>query len=163
MNLWALSASELLGWGIVLHLIADLPLQSDWMAKNKMLRRQPKDRQGDGLMTPPRMYTPATRWWIRHPAAYVHAGIHGLLLAVIFGWTAIPLAVAHLLIDTRKPVAWWSKLMRQTQPEGFSVLTGDGLSALRTVLVVDMGTLVRFAMDQTFHIICVAIAALIVA
>jgi hypothetical protein len=124
MNPRNLSPSELLIWGIVLHLIADWPLQNDWMAKNKAN--------------------------LLHLAGYVHAIIHGLLLAIIFSWAAIPLAVAHLFIDTRKPLVWWSKLVRQTQPT-------------RSDHMVDVGLEVRFWTDQVFHIICVAVAALLVA
>ena len=124
MNPRNLSASELLIWGIVLHLLADWLLQNDWMSRNKAN--------------------------LLHPAGYIHAGIHGLLLSAIFGWAALPLAVAHLLIDIRKPVEWWSRLIRQTQPT-----RGDYL--------VDIGLEVRFWTDQVFHIVCVAAAALLVA
>lgn len=131
MNPLDLSASDLLIWGIVLHLVADWPFQSDWMSNNKAN--------------------------LLHPAGYVHASIHGAFLALVFGWAAIPLAFSHLLIDTRKPVEWWSKLMRQTQPTGVRIPTRD----LR-IPVVDIGLWVRLQMDQVFHIICVAIAALVV-
>lgn len=119
MNPRNLSSSDRVIWGLVLHLIADWPLQNDWMAQNKAN--------------------------LRHPSGYVHAGIHGGLLSTVFGWTAIPLAVSHLLIDTRKPVVWWSKLVGQSQPGGEAY---------------DVGTEVRFWTDQVFHITCVAIAAL---
>ncbi len=133
MNPHHLSASDLLIWGVVLHLIADWPLQNDWMANHKQS--------------------------LLHPAAYVHALIHGLLLSLVFGWAAVFLAVAHLLIDTRKPVVWWSKLMRQTQPGGHGVrITGS----LEWVTIYDVGTEVRFWTDQVFHIICVAVAALLI-
>lgn len=163
MNPQDLSASDLLVWGIVLHLIADWPLQNDWMANNKMRRRLPAMRLGDGMMTPPKMYQPPDRWWDRHPAAYVHAGIHGLLLAIIFGWVAILLAVAHLLIDIRTLVIWWSKLIKQTQPKGNLVesLTPDEEEFI-TVSLYDIGTEVRIWTDQVFHILCIAGAALIV-
>lgn len=120
-----MSGADLLVWGIVAHLVADWPLQNDWMARNKAN--------------------------LRHPAGYVHAGIHGVLLALVFGWVAVPLAVAHLLIDTRKPVVWWSRLVRQTQPDP------------SRFPIVDIGTEVRFWTDQVFHIACIALAALLVA
>lgn len=132
MNPFDLSASDLLIWGIVLHLVADWPFQNDWMSTNK----------GNLL----------------HPAGYVHASIHGGFLALVFGWVAIPLAIAHLLIDTRKPVEWWSKLVGQTQPTGLAIPTRD----LR-IPVVDIGLWVRLMLDQVFHIVCVAVAALVVA
>lgn len=110
--------TELLVWGIVAHLIADWLLQNEWMATNKVS--------------------------LRHPAAYVHAGIHGVALALVFGWVAIPLAVSHLLIDTRKPVVAWSRLIRQTQP------SGEGF---------DIGADVRIWVDQVWHVAAIAIAA----
>jgi hypothetical protein len=115
-----MSADHLMLWGLVAHLVADWPLQNDWMAKNKAR--------------------------IGHPAGLVHAGIHGLLLALVFGWFAIPLAVSHYAIDLRVPVAWWSQLVRQTQT------SGDGY---------DVGLEVRFWTDQVFHVVCVAVAALL--
>jgi hypothetical protein len=120
MNPWDLTASELLVWGIVLHLIADWPLQNDYLAKHKATR--------------------AT-------AAVIHAGIHTVLLALVFGWAAVPLGVAHAIIDTRRPVVWWSQLVRQTQPGGQGY---------------DVGLEVRFWTDQVFHIATIAAAALLV-
>ena len=137
MNLFDLSVSDLLIWGIVLHLIADWPLQNDWMANNKAN--------------------------LRHPAGYIHAGIHGLLFSLIFWWAAIPLALVHLLIDTRKPVVWWSQLVRQTQPKGdvMQIWSVNRRSVVR-VPIYDVGLEVRFWTDQVFHIICIAVAALLI-
>lgn len=143
MNPWELSSSELLIWGVVLHLVADWVLQNDWMAQNKAN--------------------------LRHPAGYVHAGIHGVLLAFIFGWVAIPLAIVHLLIDTRVPVVWWSQQIKQTQPHDPVWASASSLSHARTLNwygngapLMDVGMEVRFWTDQVFHIICIAIAALVV-
>jgi hypothetical protein len=133
MNPFGLTATGLMVWGLVAHLIADWPLQNDWMANNKAN--------------------------LRSSAGYVHAGIHGLALALVFGWVAAPLAVAHLLIDTRKPVVWWSRLIGQTQPTGEQAVTWNEPKPL---VVVDIGTEVRFWTDQVFHIVCIAIAALLV-
>lgn len=115
------------------------------------------------MMTPPRMYQPSDRWWDRHPAAYVHAAIHGILLSLVFGWAAVPLAFLHLLIDTRVPVVWWSQLVRQTQPKGDRAIqyTGDSMLEVTDPLY-DVGTEVRFWTDQVFHIFCVAVAAVLV-
>lgn len=134
MNPVHLAASELMIWGLVLHLIADWPLQNDWMAKNKV------------------------NMW-HHPAGCVHAGIHGCLLALVFGWAAIPIAMSHLLIDTRKPVIWWSKLIGQTQPSG-----KEGVSWVdhNPLPVVDVRMEVRFWTDQVFHIAMIAIASVVV-
>jgi len=164
VNPWDLSSSELLIWGIVLHLVADWPLQTDWMANNKAERRTRHMRRGDGMMTPPRMFQPSTPWWDRHPAAYFHAGIHGILLSAIFGWVAAPLALAHLLIDTRTPVVWWMKMMRQTQPKNQFTLTFPLTPNEETMLasLYDIGTTVRLWIDQVFHFVCIAVAALLV-
>lgn len=146
MNPFDLSATGLMVWGLVCHLVADWPLQNDWMANHKTD--------------------------LRHPAGYVHAGIHGALLAIAFGWVAAPLALAHLLIDTRVPVAWWSRLIGQTQPAGWTVLASrmsrepsedaPGQHEHRERPLYDVGTEVRFWTDQVFHIACIAIAALVI-
>ena len=66
---------------LMLHLTGDWLLQNEWMAVNKLR--------------------------LSHPAAWVHGGIHGLLLGLIFGWVGgLVLAVFHMLVDTRVPV-WW--------------------------------------------------------
>ena len=137
MNPRNLSASDMLVWGIVLHLIADWPLQNDWMARNKAK--------------------------MLHPAGYVHALIHGFFLSFIFGWAFAPLALAHLLIDFRKPVQWWSKLVRQTQPK--NRIFYQRIQTWQTaeeIPIYDVGLEVRFWTDQVFHIICVAVAALLI-
>jgi len=134
MNPWHLSASDLLIWGIVLHLVADWPLQNHWMAVNKQN--------------------------LKHPAGYFHALIHCFFLAIVFGKAAIPLAIVHLLIDTRKPVIWWGNLWQQSPPLGKGVrVPGE----LWPVPLYDMGIEVRIWTDQVFHIMCIAIAALLVA
>lgn len=74
---------------LVWHLVADWLFQNEWQANNKTN--------------------------LLHPAAYVHSGIHLLGLLVIFPlWIALLIALTHLLIDTRKPLVWWRKLIRQT-------------------------------------------------
>jgi hypothetical protein len=129
MNPFDLSTSDLLVWGIVGHLIADWPLQNDWMANGKGW---------------------PWRWSILGLApAFVHGLIHMVALGVVFGyWPGVILGLVHVAVDTRLPVAWWSRLMRQTQPGG------DGY---------DVGLEVRFWTDQVFHIACIALAALLVA
>lgn len=113
-----LTATELLIWGAALHLVVDWLLQSEWMAEHKVD--------------------------LRHPAGYVHAGLHGLALAVIFpALAALALAVAHLLIDTRRPLLWWGRVC--TQPQ-------DGPIALT----------IHIWRDQALHIATIALAALAV-
>lgn len=142
MNPWNLTASELMIWGLVLHLIVDWPLQTNWLAKNKAS--------------------------LKHPAAYVHGFLHTWFLALIFGWVAIPLGIVHMLIDTRKPVVWWSKFMYQTQPQNHQVDLNyvsehfGEYAKPEMVTLYDVGTEVRFWVDQVFHIVCIAIAALLV-
>ncbi len=142
INPWDLTPSELLIWGIVAHLIADWLLQNEWMAVNKMKRRERTKYsifKSDGPLPTP--------WYDRHPAAYVHSGIHLLFLIPVFGLLpAIMLAVTHLIIDCRTFVAWYSEeVIQQTQP------SGKGF---------DIGADVRIWTDQVFHILMIAIAAL---
>lgn len=137
VNPWDLSAGDLLAFGIAIHLFADFPLQSDWMANHKQN--------------------------LRSFAGYAHAGIHGILLAVIFGWVALPLAIVHLIIDTRKPVVWWSKLVRQTQPANRSFYQRpNAIRGVEEIPVYDIGTEVRIWTDQAFHVACLAVAAVLV-
>lgn len=138
-----MTATELLTWGIVAHLVCDWLLQNEWMAVNKMKRGKP------GPLSDP-LALETVPWWHRHPAAYVHAGIHGIGLAFVFGWVAILLALSHLLIDCRWIVAAWSKLIRQTQPDPTEFP------------LMDIGADVRIWADQVWHIGAIAIAALIV-
>lgn len=80
--------AELLLWGIWVHLVADFILQNAWMNKNKTN--------------------------LKHPGAWVHSGIHTILLLSVFPpLAAILLGVSHLLIDTRKPLMWWRKIYHQ--------------------------------------------------
>jgi hypothetical protein len=114
-----MSATSLLVWGATIHLVVDWLGQNQWMALNK------------GRLD--------------HPAAYVHAGVHGLAMLLVFPpLAAAALGLVHLLIDTRRPLDWWSRVMRQTPegPEGFTI---------------------HVFRDQALHLGTVAIAALIVA
>lgn len=82
--------SDLLVWGIVIHLFCDWLLQNDWMAKYKSS--------------------------LLHPASWAHSGIHFLGLLLIFPvWMAFLIAIIHLLIDTRIPLNWWRGFFRQTR------------------------------------------------
>lgn len=102
--------------GFVAHLVCDWMLQNEWMALNKVS--------------------------LRHPAAWVHSGIHFAALLFVFSpVVAFALAVSHLLIDTRVPLQMWRKFYRQTT-EG--------------------AAFIPFAMwqDQALHIIFLAVAAI---
>ena len=97
---------------LVAHLLGDWLFQNDWMAQNKMA--------------------------LRHPAAWVHAAIHGLLLGLVLGWKGgLVLAVLHLFVDTRIPLNAWSALVRQTR---------DG----------PLHSHVQIWADQVVHIACIA-------
>jgi hypothetical protein len=74
---------------LVMHLIGDWLLQNHWMATKKVD--------------------------LRHPAAWIHSGIHGVLLGLVLGWQAgVVLAVIHMIVDTRAPLRWWSRVFGQT-------------------------------------------------
>lgn len=73
--------------GLVAHLVADWLLQNTWMAVNKTS--------------------------LRHPAAWVHAGIHTLCLSLALDpISGLVLGVVHLLIDTRVPLNWWFRFFK---------------------------------------------------
>ena len=113
-----MSATELLVWGATVHLVVDWLLQNEWMAENKTS--------------------------LRHPAAYVHSGLHGLALLLVFPPpAALALGIVHLLIDTRKPLDWLALVMHQTT-EG------------------PLGPTLLIWRDQALHIATIAAAALIV-
>lgn len=128
MDPFGLSATGLVVWGIVAHLVADWPLQNEWMATNKTKRARKitkpfRLRWGrtrrveiEGELVWPGTWVAYVLW--RHPAAYVHAGIHGLFLAPVFGWPAAVIAAVYLVIDTRAPLALWARFYRQTMPAG---------------------------------------------
>src|SRR5712692_7579320 len=83
------TATKLLIWGIVVHLVADWIFQNRWQADNKSS--------------------------LLHPASWIHSGIHFLGLLLIFSpVVALAIALIHLLIDTRVPLVWWRKFYRQT-------------------------------------------------
>jgi hypothetical protein len=112
-------ATELLVWGALVHLVVDWLFQNEWIAYNKVN--------------------------LAHPAGYVHAAIHGLALLLVFpAAAALALAVAHLLIDTRRPLQWWAKVISQPQ-EGDVALT------------------LHIFRDQALHLATIGAAALIVA
>jgi hypothetical protein len=175
------SATDLMVWGLVVHLICDWPLQNEWMALNKM-KLDPKPhrtvRVGGRRLFVELEFGPSPLR--RHPAAYVHAGIHGVGMLFVFPWwAALAVALTHLLIDLRWPVERWSRLMRQTQPGGNHALTSGRVTITREHLIAapdaarfdftgptaplyDIGTDVRIWNDQVFHIAVIAIFALVV-
>ncbi|MHC1764466.1 MAG: DUF3307 domain-containing protein [Verrucomicrobiia bacterium] len=74
---------------LVAHLVADWLLQNDWMALHK----------AD----------------LRHPAGWVHASIHAVLLGLALGWKGgLVLGTLHLLIDTGRPLSWWIRIFKKS-------------------------------------------------
>lgn len=83
---------ELFLKGLIVHLIADWFLQSDWMSANKTS--------------------------LLHPAAWVHSGIHTVGYFLVFSPViAVSVGISHLLIDTRKPLIWLRRVFQQS-PKG---------------------------------------------
>jgi hypothetical protein len=152
-------STDLLIWGVVVHLLIDWLGQNEWMAVNKAKRRswpdvlrvvdpktkKPLPEYGEEIAV-----TVIGDWWDRHPAAYAHAALHGAAQLLIFPWpAALAIGITHLLIDTRWPVAAWSKLIRQTQPDP------------TRFPVMDIGADVRIWADQVWHIGVIALLALV--
>lgn len=95
------------------HLIADWILQNSWMAVNKVK--------------------------LSHPAAWTHAGIHGICLGLALGWAGgLVLGVVHLLIDTRLPVKWWMRHFKKCDQ------------------APDAG-MIALWLDQTLHIVSIGL------
>jgi hypothetical protein len=80
----------------------------------------------------------------KHPAAWTHSGVHVVALCFVFHpLVALGLGISHLIIDTRKPKDWWQGVIKQTRGG-------------------EIGTHVSFWVDQVMHVVCIAIAALLV-
>ncbi len=76
---------------------------------------------------------------LRHPAAWTHSGIQGLCLGLALGWQAgLVLGFVHLLVDTRVPVGWWMRWFKKCgqAPEVVTIAVW---------------------LDQTVHIVCIAL------
>ena len=111
-------AVDVLVWAVVIHLVVDWLLQTEWMARNKRS--------------------------LKHPAAYVHSGLHTLGLLLIFPWwLALGVGISHLLIDTRKPITWWIETIKQ-MPSSTPIYSQ-----------------VEIWMDQIFHLLMLVIAVLL--
>jgi len=114
------AAAPFLIWGLVAHLVADWLFQSSYMAQYKTD--------------------------LKHPASWVHAGIHFVLYLFVFPWpVALLLALIHLLIDTRKPLQWWAK---HVVPHPY-----EGEIAMHVIIW----------RDQALHVAFLALAALLAA
>jgi hypothetical protein len=133
-TLWLHTPTELLVWAMVAHVIADWLLQTEWMAVHKTS--------------------------LRHPAAYVHAGVYTLLMLPLFPWLlAVLIGGIHLLVDTRIPVYWWLRVIKQMPPKDSqnACLPESSLMGFRTTTAI-----VEAAVDQSFHLVTLAAASLAV-
>ena len=126
-------ASHFLIWGIVAHLVADWMLQNHWMATYKTS--------------------------LKHPAAWVHSGIHLVFALLVFPWWgAAIIFVTHLLIDTRTPLIWWGNLIKQT---GFPPIGSGDYPDRGEVAQTSVALSVAFWRDQVAHIIVIAIVSIL--
>jgi hypothetical protein len=129
---WLRPSTELLVWALIAHVVADWLLQTDWMVTNKVN--------------------------LRHPAGYVHAGVYTLFMLPLF---PLPLAfligVTHLFVDTRGPVHWWMRTIKRMPGHPPS---GSNEHAPDNSRVTTMTAVVESAVDQAFHVVVLAAAAL---
>lgn len=106
-------------WGVVVHLIVDWLFQNQWMATNKTS--------------------------LRHPAAWVHSGLHTLAMLGIFPPIyALGIGIAHLLIDTRVPLAFWRRMYRQTTDGPYAVHVAIWGDQVAHIAVIAVATLLMF-------------------
>lgn len=110
-------------WGLVSHIVADWFLQNDWMAQHKTS--------------------------LKHSAAWIHSGIHGLCFAWM-GWWAFAIFATHILIDIRTPLIWWRKFYRMKLHDP----NQDAASVWNQVAMH-----VAFWQDQMAHVLVIAIIA----
>lgn len=97
---------------LVMHLIGDWLLQNHWMAENK-----PN---------------------LKHPAAWIHTGVHVVLLSLVLGIQAgVILGILHMIVDTRGPLIWWRRVFGMTTEGPFAQP-------------------VAIWSDQVLHIVCIA-------
>jgi hypothetical protein len=116
--MFSLDLPTLILFGWLLHWIADWYLQNEWMALNKAKRKIANDGGKSALLAwldDKSVFVYNSHWWHRHPAAYVHAGIHTIIQLLIFPWWgAFIIGLLHLIIDCRWILDKWGQLMKQT-------------------------------------------------
>lgn len=117
-------ATQLLVCGTVLHLVVDWLLQNRWIATKKV------------------------HLW--HPLAWFHARTNGFVTLLIFPpLAALSRAIAHLLVNTRRPLAWWDRIYQRV-----SLDDGRGEhSAIWSDQVVHIGTIAVTALIVV-HVSC---------
>ena len=92
------------------HAVADWLLQNSWMAANKTN--------------------------LRHPAGWVHAGIHAVCLGIALNWPAgVVLGATHLILDTRRPLDWWVTWFKKSDTS-------------------PLASQIRLWTDQATHLVC---------
>ena len=122
--------TDLLVWALVAHITADWLLQTEWMAVRKTS--------------------------LRHPAAYAHAGVYALCMALVFPWPlALAIGGAHLLVDTRVPVHWWMRVVKRMP---FERDGGPHTHPAANPHIGVMTTIVEAAVDQAFHVLTIVAA-----
>jgi hypothetical protein len=113
------TVADLFVRAVVAHLVADWFFQTNWQAKNK------------------------TR--LSHPASWMHGFWHFLALCFVFPpLLSAGVTVAHMVIDTRKPLELWRTLFTQTKDPTDPV-----------AIAFFMGQ------DQAAHLLCLYVAALV--
>lgn len=127
-----MATSELIVYGVVVHLVCDWLLQNAWMSDNKAS--------------------------LNHPAAWVHSGIHFVWLLLVFPpLIALVIALTHILIDTRRPLKWWRAVFGQTV---LPTKVHEPLNA-DDVLKIAIASQVAIWGDQVCHIAVIALTALL--
>lgn len=111
-------------FGLVAHILADWFLQNDWMATYKTS--------------------------LKHPAAWIHSGIHFLCFLPLGFWFAFWVFVTHVLIDTRVPLNWWKRIYRIKANDPHQ----DFFSVHNCI-----ARHVAFWQDQMAHILVIAVVA----
>ena len=112
-----MNKTDYLIWGVFWHLMADWILQNEWMALNK----------GS----------------LRHPAAWVHGGIHALLMLLVFPWwAALIIGISHMVIDTRAIAMRWQSLFGQTTSGPFALPVALWLDQVLHVAIIGILTTV---------------------
>jgi hypothetical protein len=144
-----LDPTQLLIWGMLVHLFGDFFLQNDWQAKNKANIKW----QVNGKLPVP------------DKAAWVHAGIHAVIQIPLFGVASLLIGALHMLIDLRTPLTKWKQFFKQTIDPPLSVRVTDyrlDPPSTRYASLSGIGMHVSIWQDQVAHLLILGIVALLV-
>jgi len=131
--MFSLDLATLILFGWLLHWFADWYLQNDWMACHKASRRKLHAEY-------------PTAWWDRHPAAYVHAGIHTVIQLLIFPWwAALIIGFLHLIIDCRWILDRWGQLMHQTNEGPIAIHISIWRDQIAHLMVIALVAVMMYA------------------